>query len=541
MKKHFLPFFFIIIIGALLISSIFHSGWYTSHDGVYHILRTEEALRMLKLGQFPLRWAGSLDQGYGIPLFNFVYPLPYYFSAIFSLFIGSVWAVKTVTIFSYLIGGIGIYILCGNKNRFIGVALALIYLMTPYQFLNIFVRGALGEIMAMGLMPWVLVMFTWLSQKEEKLKWYYPIPLALLLLAHNFLGILFAVFLIGYAIFQSENKKNIFSSLIISFCLASFFILPMILERGNLYSLDKQIFTFDYSQHFVYIKQMIYSKWDYWYSVPGDTDGMSFQLGFAQMALSVLGIGAIIFTKKRTWSSLYLVFAYIGSLFLMNAKSFEIWKNVSILQTVQFPWRLLFMTAILTPLLGYAFIIRIKSVRFQTIFLCLILVLSFWNVRNYRRPMKLFTEQEYTDLYLLNLGKTTTTFRTEILPKWSVLNERYKSEELLVNSGNMTIDSLRTDALSLSTTINNKPNESVGRITFLRNYYPGWIAIMDGKTKIELTPTDEGVISMKPALGIHTYVIKMASTWLEWVANLISLISVVCLVYLWQKNKNQNK
>lgn len=395
--------------------------------------------------------------------------------------------------------------------------------------------------MAMGLMPWVLVMFTWLSQKEEKLKWYYPIPLALLLLAHNFLGILFAVFLIGYAIFQSENKKNIFSSLIISFCLASFFILPMILERGNLYSLDKQIFTFDYSQHFVYIKQMIYSKWDYWYSVPGDTDGMSFQLGFAQMALSVLGIGAIIFTKKRTWSSLYLVFAYIGSLFLMNAKSFEIWKNVSILQTVQFPWRLLFMAAILTPLLGYAFIIRIKSVRFQTIFLCLILVLSFWNVRNYRRPMKLFTEQEYTDLYLLNLGKTTTTFRTEILPKWSVLNERYKSEELLVNSGNMTIDSLRTDALSLSTTINNKPNESVGRITFLRNYYPGWIAIMDGKTKIELTPTDEGVISMKPALGIHTYVIKMASTWLEWVANLISLISVVCLVYLWQKNKNQNK
>jgi hypothetical protein len=539
MKKHFLFILSIIVIGSLLISALFHTGWYTSHDGVYHILRTEEALRMLKLGQFPLRWAGTLDQGFGIPLWSFIYPLPYYAAAALSYFIGAVWAVKSVVVISYLMGGVGIYFLLGSKNKWVGMTLAVLYLATPYQFLNIFVRGALGEIMAMGLIPWVLLSFTNLIDDTATFKWYHPIPLALLLVAHNFLGILFGIFLVGYTIFQKKHKRNASISLLYSLGLAAFFLLPMILERSYLYSLDRQFFTFRFDQHFVYAKQLLYSKWDYWYSVPGDTDGMSFQLGIAQIVLSGLGILAIIFSKKRSLAQLYLVIAYLGTVFLMTSKSFILWDRISILQTVQFPWRLLFMTAILSPLLGYLFILRIKSKKVVVFFLCIMLALSFWNIRNYRRPMKQLTESEYTDLYLLNLGKSTTTFRTEILPKWSVPDERYKSEELLVNSGNMTIDSLETNPLAVKTTINNKLDESIGRITILRNYYPGWVAIMDGKTKIELSPTEEGMISLKPELGVHLYTVKMTSTLIEKIANAITLISVFALGFIWRKSRTQ--
>ena len=101
--------FAIIITGIFLISSIFHTGWYASHDGIFHIYRTEEALSMLKLGQFPLRWAGNFDQGFGIPLFTFVYPLPYYLSGILSYLLGSIWSLKAIIIFFYLLGGVGIY------------------------------------------------------------------------------------------------------------------------------------------------------------------------------------------------------------------------------------------------------------------------------------------------------------------------------------------------------------------------------------------------------------------------------------------------
>lgn len=538
MRKHLPYLVAIILFGSFLIASIFTTGWHSSHDGVYHILRTEEALRMLKLGHFPLRWAGHIDQGFGIPLFNFIYPLPYYFTAVISYAIGSVWAVKTLMITSYLFGGIGMYCLFAKKDRWLATGLALIYLMTPYQFLNFFVRGALGEIVALGLMPWALYSFELLREGKSKLTWYHPLPLALLFLAHNFLGILFAIFLVGYSFFLKSNRSKVWFSLLLSLGLSTFFLLPMIMERSYLYSLDNQFFTFRFDQHFVYAKQLLYGKWDYWYSVPGPVDGMSFQLGIGQIILSLLGILAILYRQPRSWSSLYLIFAYLGSIFLMTGRSFWVWDKISILQTIQFPWRLLFMTTILTPVLGYSFLALFKSRKLQLLALSLILVLSFVNIRNYRRPIKHFSESEYTDLYLLNLGKTTTTFRTEILPKWSVPDERYKTEELLVNSGNMTIDSLSHDALSLTTTIHNKPDESQGRVTILRNFYPGWVATMDGKTKLELTPTDEGMITLLPELGIHTYEIKMKSTPIELLANFVSIISLLALGFLWKKNRS---
>lgn len=537
--RKYLGFAIVILVGIFLISAIFHTGLYSSHDGIFHIYRTEEALAMLKSGQFPLRWAGDFDQGFGIPLFTFVYPLPYYLTAVLSYAIGSIWSLKALTIASYLTGGFGIYKLFSKKDQYVAILLALVYLMTPYQFLNIFVRGAIGEVLALGLIPWVLVSFNSLVHtNKNKLKWYHPIPFALLLLAHNFLGILFGVFLLGYILTQQLSKKPALLSFFISVGLASFFILPMVLEKNLLYSSDHPDLNFRYDQHFATPKQLLYSKWDYWYSIPGENDGMSFQLGFAQVALSGIGI-LYILLKNRKISSIYLVIAYLGSVFLMISRSSFIWEAIPILKSIQFPWRFLFMPAILTTLLAFPWLSAIKSKNVKYFALILILVLGFVNVRNYRRPMKFFDLTEYTDLYRLYLNKTSTTFRSEILPKWSVPNERYKSEDLLVNAGNMTIDSFTQTPLKLSITINNKPDDSVGRLTILRNYYPGWVATMDGKTKIELTPTSEGMISLSPALGIHSYIIQIKNTATEKVANLISLISIFSIGLIWHKSRTQ--
>lgn len=537
----YLGYLTVILIGIFLIFAIFQTGLYSSHDGIFHIYRTEEALSMLKLGQFPLRWAGNFDQGFGIPLFTFIYPLPYYFTAILSYLVGTIWSVKSLFVASYLLGGIGMYRLFIEKDRLVALALALIYLMTPYQFLNIFVRGAIGEVLALALIPWVLVSFHDLWRDKNKiLKWYHPIPFALLLLSHNFLGILFGVFLLGYILTQKLSLKTSLISFLISFGLASFFILPMVLEKNLLYSSDHPDLNFRYDQHFVKANQFLYGKWDYWYSMPPDKeDGMSFQLGVAQMAIAIIGVIYIILNKKRTLQDLFLVFAYCGSIFLMHAKSSFIWEFIPILKSIQFPWRFLFMPAVLTPLLAFPWLSSLSRKNAKYLIIFAVLLLGFINVRNYRRPIQFFDLTEYTDLYRLYLNKTSTTFRSEILPKWSVPNERYKSEDILVNAGNMTIDSFKVEPLTITLTINNKPDESVGRLTILRNYYPGWVATMDGKTKVELEPTIEGMISLKPELGIHSYTIKMTSTLVEKIANLITLISLFTLGFIWKKSRIQ--
>jgi hypothetical protein len=390
-------------------------------------------------------------------------------------------------------------------------------------------------------MPWVLCSFSSLRGSKAALAWYHPIPLALLLIAHNFLGILFIVFLIGYLIFDKNQKSLAFKNLFLSLGLSAFFLIPMTSEKNMLYSYIHPDLNFRFDQHFVYFRQLLYSKWDYWYSMPGTEDGMSFQLGFAQIALALAGTIYTIFNRQRTKLQIYLIVAYFGSIFLMSSRSYPIWHAITILQSIQFPWRFLFMPTILTPLLVYPLLLALSKKKIFPLLLICLLVLNFANIRNYRRPMKFFDLTEYTDLYRLYYNKTSTTFRTEILPKWGVPGERYKSEELLVNAGNMTIDALATSPLSVTTTINNKPDESVGRVTILRNYYPGWIAVMDSKTQVDLSPTDEGMISMEPVIGVHHYVIRIRSTPIEKVANFISLVSLFGLGYLWHKNKKLNQ
>lgn len=539
--KLYFPLLLLLVLGIFLVAALFRPGYYAAHDGIFHIYRTEEALSMLKLGEFPLRWAGNFDQGFGIPLFTYIYPLPYYLTSIMSYLTGSIWAVKLLTFFAYLLGGVGVYYLFKSPKQhpFLPLALALIYLMTPYQFLNIFVRGALGEILALGLMPLVLVSYRHLGE-TNLLRWYHPLPLGLLLIAHNFLGILFAVFLVGYLLFSVSNKKAALSSLLLSFGLAAFFIIPMVTQKEYLYSSLHPDLNFRYDQHFVKVNQFFYGKWDYWYSMPPDKeDGMSFQLGVTQMTLVTLSFLLVFYSlvKKKTVPAIqiYLLIAYLGSLFLMHAKSAFIWELVPILKSIQFPWRFLFMPAIVTPLLAYPVFTSLPK-RYLPYILALLLILNFANIRNYRRPIKYFDLTEYTDLYRLYYHKTSTTFRSEILPRWNVPAERYKSDELLINSGNMTLDDLSFNPLEISFTLNNKPDPTTSRVTLLRNYYPGWKLTMDGTNRLPLTPTDDGMITFEPPLGIHTYVLRIGSTPIELGSNLISLFSLFGLVYLWRKS-----
>ena len=526
----------VLIVGLFLTSSLLRPGWYLSHDGIFHIYRTEEALSMLKLGHFPLRWAGNFDQGFGIPLFSFVYPLPYYLSSVLSVVIGTMWSLKVVAIASYLFGGLGMYLLLSYRGRSFGLFGALIFFLTPYQFLNIFVRGTLGETLAIGFMPWVLYSYQNLKKNNTKLRWYHPLPLAGVLLAHNFLGILFSAFIFGYMLTNKASLKRALASLLISFGIGAFFIIPMITQKNLLYSFEYKDLTFRFDQHFVALKQLLYSKWDYWYSMPGDNDGMSFQLGLAQLSLALLGILAIIW-KFPKLSNLYLILAYLGTIFLMHSKSYFIWDSLPLLQSVQFPWRFLFMPLILTPLLANQALLSFQSKKLRYMLMLFFVVLAFINIRNYRNPQQFLDNKEYTDLYRLYYNKTSTTFRTEILPKWSVPHERYKNDELLVNSGNMTIDALSHDPLKINVTINNKPDSSEGRVTILRNYYPGWRVTMDNSKQIEIQPTEDGMIMLKPELGVHNYEIKMSNTPVELLSNTVSLLSVLTLGYLWYTNK----
>src|SRR5262245_26563516 len=57
--------------------ALFLPGFFRVHDYV-HATRVVELAQGLADGQLPVRWSANLGYGYGMPLFEFYGPLPYY-------------------------------------------------------------------------------------------------------------------------------------------------------------------------------------------------------------------------------------------------------------------------------------------------------------------------------------------------------------------------------------------------------------------------------------------------------------------------------
>src|SRR5688572_3917950 len=71
----------LLVLVALASSwSLFKPGFFRVHDYV-HAARIAEMTRALQEGQFPVRWSGNFGYGYGMPLFEFYAPLPFYVGA----------------------------------------------------------------------------------------------------------------------------------------------------------------------------------------------------------------------------------------------------------------------------------------------------------------------------------------------------------------------------------------------------------------------------------------------------------------------------
>src|SRR6185312_6859828 len=78
--------FFALFISIPLLLPYLHTGYFPTHDGEWAVVRLGDMYREIKDLQFPARYSGNLNFGYGYPLFEFAYPLPYYLGIVIHLF-----------------------------------------------------------------------------------------------------------------------------------------------------------------------------------------------------------------------------------------------------------------------------------------------------------------------------------------------------------------------------------------------------------------------------------------------------------------------
>jgi hypothetical protein len=249
------------------------------------------------------------------------------------------------------------------------VLATLLFLVTPYLFVDIYVRGDLSETFAMLLTPWpIYFAFQIQARIRGGLSATAPavglaVSLAAIIMSHPATAMAFFGCLLLFAaglLFDTTGRENraAFLKVVSVAILLGLAISTPFWE--TVFEMRRYVnfgaLTFDYfaaSGHVVYPKQLVSNYWNFGAStVFTDTDEMSFQLGAVHLVVALAGLYA---SRRdlKIWAA-FVCYALLVLLMLPGSKHY--WDHVPVLSVMQFPWRLLSVIGIfqLCVVLGLA-------------------------------------------------------------------------------------------------------------------------------------------------------------------------------------------
>lgn len=528
------PYVLVILVSFIPLVSIFSTPLlFHSHDGLVHLPRITAYYKALRDGEFPVRWAGDLNYGYGMPLFNFMYQTPYAIGAAL-LFLGFhlVTAFKVSLSLSFLLSGIFMFAFAkelfgDNKKAFL---ITVLYQYAPFRLVELLVRGSFGEVYTYACIPLVLFGIVKLSKKVS----FGNILLTsvatfLLILSHNALSLVFFLFAAGFFLFCTSSLRAVIwsgMSLLGGLLLAAFYWVPAIFEHK--YTYGDLFMTHLYESHFPPLQNFF---------IPNFTNaaelrdgGISVQIGLFQTLAVILAL--ILFLKKSKHTSikkllLYNVIVLLITFFFMQPISKILWQHIALLRQFQFPWRLLGLVALSTSLLGISFF-YFKFFTKQVVYYALI-ILIVGTTFFYWRPMLGY--DKINEAYYWNFPLTTTYYgETDVI--WSAGPAKaYPKNHItfIAGSGQVTNFTKKTTLQTFTVT-------ATTPATLVSNteYFPGWKVYVNNQlTPIQFQdPNYRGLITFPVPAGRNMVTIRFTETPLRLGADILSVVGIICLIGL---------
>lgn len=544
-KKNWI-IFFLIALSILPLFDLFHLGLPLTHDGQDHVARIANFYKNLQEGVIVPRWAANLNWGYGHPILMFLYPIPSYAASLFHFFgFSLVDSVKIVFGLAFILSGLTMYLWTKSfLNQRAGFIAALLYMFAPYRFIDLYVRGAIGEHAAFIFPP--LIFYFLLKSAKRRSYWYIVgggLSLAGLILSHNAISLMFLPLIGLYILYlysqAKERKEFIISAIgivLLGFSLAAFFWMPALLEGR--YTLRDKVIAGEYATRFIPFSNFFRDPPGYDGNIP-----FSMQVGIIQWVIIFLSLPYtyILYKRKnRFWmmsGAMFLVFSI--SLFLITESSRGIWEKISILQNFQFPWRFLSVVVFVSAILGGIVAFQLSK-RFTTIFVIIITIIvlllnnKLWKVNNFIQKPETF----FTGVY------ESTTDTGESAPMWSVrFMERRPKTKIEIIEGKGEIKKIeRTSTRHIYTL---QADDTV-RVVENTLFFPGWEVQVNGQT-VPLQfqePKYRGLMTFFVPKGANTIVVFFRETKLRMIANGIT-VGAICIflgigIYLRKRTNRLN-
>lgn len=541
--KKIFPIISVLTLSLLAIQPFFHGEFFPIHDAT-QVARVFEMHQSLQGGMFPVRWVQDLGYGYGYPIFSFYAPFSYYLGAFF-MFLGfsALVATKIMIALGVVFSGVTMYFfakeLFGEKAA---VLSGILYVFAPYHALNIYVRGAIGEVWAYAFIPLAFLGFLRIAKKPT---W---ISLALavgglvgIIISHNLTALIVAPFLlveIAILFFRFPGKtsrKGLLFGLILSFLISSWYTLPAVFEMGYTNVVSQTGGGSDYKDHFVCLSQLWSSQWGFGGSTSGCLDGLSFQIGKIHILLAGIGLSGTLFLrrKKERRIGLLLTLGILVATLMVLPVTKPLWDALPFMKYLQFPWRFLQIDLFLISLLGgfsvflLAFVEERLRVKYSGVVILsmIILGIAFFYT-------KLFQAQFFYDPYPDQTKKSTLNWdiskiSDEYLP--ATFSKPHSRDEVPLLPYRPTetagveilVDTPRRLVLSVNAVADS-------HLILNRAYFPVWHISIDGHRAS--FAVGNGLYDVVIPKGSHRLTVVFEQTPLERVSNILSLVGVGILV-----------
>jgi hypothetical protein len=567
-----LPILILAVFAALAAEPLAREQMVCSDDGPFHLYRAVQLGALVEAGHWFPRWAPHMAQGYGFPFFNFYAPLSSYFVVLLHQFgLEYPAALKLAFALAIWLAGCAAYLLARESwGERAGLAAGVAYLFAPYLAYDVLFRANFAETLAFVWPPLVL----WSIQKSGARSQNGGPPLntgywlltslgyAGLILTHNIFALIASPLFAGYLALRAWRLRSWavlvqgLSGPALGIGLTTYFWLPALAERSLVHSdrlLVPPIFT--WYTNFISLGELL--AW------PRAADPLLINPSPARttgLMIVILGLPAVLGILGRSdrgqwkvesgkWDDVFFALALLGYCILTLSVSEPIWRLVTPLELVQFPWRMLGPAALCAALLVGASVHALEqrlppAVSSFTAPLAVTVVilstLSSWSPRYCASP----TTATLSDMVGYERATSTigTTAKGEYLPRTvdvlpddpALADALIRGEEpvrlqLLTGQAEWTPLAARTDPLDAAFAVTVRTPATLVYRQFL---YPGWQAAANGQPLALRAMPRTGLIIFDLPPGRHLLHIAFGSTPLRTTASLVSIIALFLVVGL---------
>jgi len=563
-SKSFVGLLLSIII---LISPIINHKYTKGHDSYFHMtnmLHTNEYISIsnLKLS-LPKVFGGNIANGFGYGTGIFYPPLSYYLT---SYIVNILNLDKTNKLLSLPIAEMIIIALSGismyyflkktcKDNKIAGIG-SISYISSTYFLCDIYVRGAISEALTFIFIPLIFLSLYELFLGNEK-KFYTPFIIGYvgmicshLVITMYLTGYIIIIFLINWKkIFKINKIKKLLIASVITLLISSpYWVLLLehklygnyvVFESGSMYTIDS------IQKNLLNIKDLF---------IPRVFNKIGIRI-FINPMVSIISLITIIFYKK-TFKDKKVIFKILIVLIIltlfMTTKYFPWTKLPSIINLIQFPWRLrIFSTFFLAIISGH--IVKILNFKYNNLVIIIIAILIILVGYKTINRYTLYSLDDFLDKYsitdkniMYDINFNHMGVQKEYRPVNAKNNIEYyenRSNEVIVKEGLAEIQITKDYTPDLNFDI--KIISEMVTLELPRLYYLGYnIKYIDslGREKtikyhensngfIEISLKESGTIKM-------TYTGTLASNISKYISLVTILIGLTIIIYSKKERKD---